>query len=114
LKNVEIQKAIKIAMDSRAVKSELTAERVLKEICCLALYDPAEIAKRPMNGPKDICKLPENVRRAIIGWSWDKNRKFVLKLSKITPKARQKLFFFRVSAQLNFSSKTSKLSLKRR
>lgn len=85
LKNVEVQNAIKNAMDARAANSELTAARVLGELCCLALYDPADIAKHSVTCPGDICKLPENVRRAIIGWSWDKMGNFVLKLSPKTP-----------------------------
>ena len=85
LANISVKKAINVAMEARAANSELTAERVLNELCCLALYDPAEIAKHSVTSPKDICKLPENVRRAIIGWSWDKMGNFVLKLSPKTP-----------------------------
>ena len=51
----------------------------------MALYDPAELVQTAINSPADIAKLPERVRRAIIGWSWDRNGNFVLKLSPKTP-----------------------------
>ena len=85
LSNAKVQGAVQIGMSARAEKAELSAERVLKELCCLALYDPAEIAKESVTCPADIAKLPEHVRRCIIGWSWDKMGNFVLKLSPKTP-----------------------------
>jgi phage terminase small subunit len=40
LKNVEVQSAIQAAMDKRAEKLEITADRVLDEIAKLAFFDP--------------------------------------------------------------------------
>jgi len=40
LKNVEVQSAIQAAMDKRAEKLEITADRVLEEIAKLAFFDP--------------------------------------------------------------------------
>ena len=40
LKNVEVQRAIQAAMDKRADKLEITADRVLQEIAKLAFLDP--------------------------------------------------------------------------
>ena len=85
LANLSVRKAIEEGKALRAEKAEVSAERVLKELCCLALYDPVEIAKESVTCPADIAKLPEHVRRCIIGWSWDKMGNFVLKLSPKTP-----------------------------
>ena len=40
LKNVEVQSAIQAAMDKRAEKLEITADRVLDEIAKLVFFDP--------------------------------------------------------------------------
>lgn len=85
LKKPEIAKAVQEAMDKRAERTEITADRVLREIACLALYDPSELVQQPCTKPEDIALLPEHVRRAIIGWSWDKMGNFVLKLSPKVP-----------------------------
>ena len=85
LSKLPISKAIEEGQKARAEKAEVTAERVLRELCCLAFYDPAEIAKESVTCPADIAKLPESVRRCIIGWNWDKMGNFVLKLSPKTP-----------------------------
>lgn len=62
-------------------KAEVTQEQIVAEFCRMGFYDPAEIAGRPMNGPEDISNLPEDVRRAIVGWGWDKAGNFTLKLA---------------------------------
>ncbi|MBM7325679.1 terminase small subunit [Agrobacterium sp. S2] len=98
----EIAAAINAAMGDRAEKLELTAERVLSEISVMAFYDPAEIMLEigkadtelsdgvsvsddgkiyGLRGPGDVRRLPENVRRCIIGWSWDRNGNFTVKLA---------------------------------
>jgi phage terminase small subunit len=61
------------------------ASRVIAELVRLSFYDPGEIGKYPINGPADIALLPEDLRRCIIGWSWDKNNNFTLKLAPKTP-----------------------------
>ena len=85
LKYDVIATAVQEAMDKRAERTEITADRVLREIACLALYDPSELVQQPCTKPEDIALLPEHVRRAIIGWSWDKAGNFVLKLSPKVP-----------------------------
>ncbi|KAB2720944.1 terminase small subunit [Brucella intermedia] len=98
----EIAAAINAAMGDRAEKLELTAERVLTEISAMAFYDPAEIMLEigkadtelsdgvsvsddgkiyGLRGPGDVRRLPDNVRRAIVGWSWDRNGNFTVKLA---------------------------------
>lgn len=76
-----IAAAIAEAQAKLAEKAGVSAERIVQEFCCLGLYDPADIASQGISGPEDIASLPENVRRAIIGWSWDRNGNFILKLA---------------------------------
>src|SRR5262245_12535375 len=70
-----------IDADQRRIarKLDLQAEDVLREVVHLAMFDPADliIVKRPA----DIAKLPEEVRRAIVGWSWDRQGRFTVKLA---------------------------------
>jgi len=104
--------AIKAAIDAakieRSARTEIDAERVLKEIAAMAFYDPADLIGTAreleagaeyqtgegvveINGkryavsgivsPAHIAGLPENVRRAIVGWGWDRNQNFTLKLA---------------------------------
>lgn len=82
---VSVREAVQKAMDKRAERTEITADRVLREIAAQAFYDAADIGDIEVTCPKDIRKLPENVRRCIIGWSWDKAGNFVLKFSPKTP-----------------------------
>ena len=85
VRNRKVAEVIQEAMDRRSAKTEITADRVLREVSHMALYDPADIAGANISGPQDIPSLPEGVRRAIIGWSWDKQGNFILKLSPKTP-----------------------------
>ena len=75
----EVQQAIRDAMAARVERTHITADRVLLEIASMALYDPAEFAS--LTGPEAIKDLPEDVRRAIAGWKWDRNGKFILTLA---------------------------------
>lgn len=109
LKNIEVRAAIDEAIAKRAAKTEITAERVLQEIKAMAFWDPSELVEimRPLDevpdhvtatgavmtidgvaylvdgivGPRDIKKLPEGIRRAIVGWGYDRNQNFTLKLA---------------------------------
>lgn len=85
VRNRKVAEVIHEAMSRRSAKTEITADRVLREVSHMALYDPADIAGANISGPQDIPSLPESVRRAIIGWSWDKQGNFILKLSPKTP-----------------------------
>jgi len=101
LANPEIAAAIEAAMSERAEKLEITSERVLAEIAVMAFYDLADLMvdvepeegeeSSPLvvngrtvlglRGPHDIQRLPENVRRAIVGWGYDRNQNFTVKLA---------------------------------
>lgn len=77
-----VLEAIRAAMKSRAERTAITADRVLEEIANIGLLDPIEIVGAGgVNGPEDIAKLPEHVRRAIAGWSWDRDGRFTLKIA---------------------------------
>lgn len=105
LSKPEIASEIERRMKERSQISNITAQRVLQEIARMAFYDPAEFLIEvdkdaddgdffdPMKvtitekeitglrGPADIKRLPEDVRRAITGWGWDKNQNFTVKLA---------------------------------
>lgn len=72
--------AIQDAMDKRAQKLELSAERVVEEIKHMAFYDPADFVLA-VKKQADIAALPESVRRAIVGWKYDKNGRFQILLA---------------------------------
>lgn len=84
LRHVEVQAAVTAAKAARAERTGVTQDRVVAELARMAFYDPAALAVE-IKGPQDIPSLPEEVRRAIIGWSWDRNGNFTLKLSPKTP-----------------------------
>jgi phage terminase small subunit len=81
LTNADIGAAIAKAQADRSERTEITQDQVLRELSRMGLYDPADIARHPMSGPADIVTLPEEVRRAIVGWGWDKSGNFTLKLA---------------------------------
>lgn len=81
LSNVKVKAAVDERRAALSENAEVSQERIVKEFCRMGFYDPADIASQPMNGPEDIAKLPEDVRRAIVGWGWDKAGNFTLKLA---------------------------------
>lgn len=85
LSHAVIQEMIQKAQADRQERTEVTQDRVVLELARMAFYDAGEIASHPLAGPQDIPRLPENVRRAIVGWSWDKAGNFVVRLSPKTP-----------------------------
>lgn len=103
LDKTQVRTAIDVGKTERSQKTNITAERVLAEIANMAFYDPAdlmlgidpdELDHEPspaivvegqvihgLRGPADIKRLPENVRRAIVGWGYDRNQNFTVKLA---------------------------------
>ncbi|MER8797204.1 terminase small subunit [Mesorhizobium sp. M0984] len=102
LENADVQAAIDNAKGDRSERTQVEAERVLKEIAAMAFYDPADLTIeveredgeephpsivvdgriiRGLRSPADILRLPEKVRRAIVGWGWDRNGNFTVKLA---------------------------------
>lgn len=80
LKKLEIATELQKAMKERGERTGITADRVLNEIERLAMFDPADLIN--VNGPEDIANLPEDVRRAITGWKWDKQGNFLITMAK--------------------------------
>jgi phage terminase small subunit len=107
LVNVSIREEIDRRMVAREARTEITSDRVLQELARMAFYDPSSVATvtvpaseeeielgvgisngmitRPIRGPGDLQYLSDDVRRCIIGWSWDKAGNFTLKLAAKTP-----------------------------
>lgn len=81
LSNADIAAQIAARRQALSQTVEVTQERIVAEYARMAFYDPASIAGQPMTGPQDIPNLPEEVRRAIVGWGWDKSGNFTLKLA---------------------------------
>jgi phage terminase small subunit len=100
LNNPAIKTAIDAAKTERSVKTEIHAEQVLQEIAAMAFYDPGKLmidgkadADDPIEAvidgrviyglrcPADIKRLPEKLRRAIVGWGYDRNQNFTVKLA---------------------------------
>ncbi len=100
LSNADIAAIIATAMTKRSEKTDITAERVLREIAAMAFYDPGDLMIDTeageddppaavvdgrviygLRGPADIKRLPGNLRRAIVGWGWDRNQNFTVKLA---------------------------------
>lgn len=80
LANVSVRSAIEKAQAERGERTKATADDVLREIQRMAMFDPAQLTD--VKGPDDIKQLPEDVRRAIVGWTWDRNGRFTIKLAK--------------------------------
>lgn len=80
LRKPEIKAGVQAAMAERGERLKASADDVLREITRLAMIDVGRITE--VTGPADIKALPEDVRRAIVGWSWDKNGNFTIKLAK--------------------------------
>lgn len=104
LGNTRVREAIDAAKIKRSNKLEITAERVLTEMARMAYYDPLdliEIARDALpdeiadgvtlsedgkiitglRSARDIKYLPEDIRRAIVGWGYDRNQNFTIKLA---------------------------------
>ncbi|MFC3864608.1 terminase small subunit [Alcaligenes aquatilis] len=81
LKDVEVQAALQEAMKQRSERTKITADNVLRELAAMTFYDAGEIGRYEINQPSDIEKLPEELRRCVVGWSWDKAGNFTLKLA---------------------------------
>lgn len=66
LKKPEIQAALKEEMDKRAERTEITADKVLKEFAKLAFFDPRNLFDDKGN-PKDITELDDSTAAALAG-----------------------------------------------
>lgn len=80
LSNVMVSRAVAEAQGRREEQQAFTSVEVLREIQRLAMFDPADLTK--IKSPDDIAALPEHVRRAIVGWGWDRQGRFTIKTAK--------------------------------
>lgn len=76
----QVRAAVEVALAEQFKKLDATALDVKREIARMAMFDPAHVTG--VTCPEDIALLPEDVRRAIVGWSWDRNGNFTVKLAK--------------------------------
>lgn len=81
LQKTSVAEAIERRRSALTDHVQVTQEQIVAEFVRMGFYDPAAIAGQPMAGPQDIPNLPEDVRRAIVGWGWDKAGNFTLKLA---------------------------------
>lgn len=81
LRDVDVQAALQEAMKQRSERTKITADNVLRELAAMTFYDAGEIGRYEIKQPSDIEKLPEELRRCVVGWSWDKAGNFTLKLA---------------------------------
>jgi phage terminase small subunit len=70
-------------LDVMAEKNNLLkckADDVVLEMVRMAMFDPGDLVH--VKTLDDIKELPEDVRRAITGWKWDRDGRLVLQLGK--------------------------------
>ena len=66
LTNANVSAILEKRRKKVAYEAEISAERILREEMCLAFFDPGSLVDK--NGKQlPLHKLPENVRRAIVG-----------------------------------------------
>lgn len=82
--DAKVQARIAALRAKAAAANEVSIERLARELVSLAHFDAGELAKYQLRTPKDIAKLPEQIRRAIVGWSWDAKGRLVLKFEPKT------------------------------
>src|SRR5215210_6648755 len=75
LRNVKVCARVEVLKAERAARVQVTADDVLREVVRCAFYDAGALTG--VRSLDDINALPEDVRRCIIGWSWDKQGNFV-------------------------------------
>ncbi|MBB4314565.1 terminase small subunit [Roseospira marina] len=84
LRNPKVFKEINRLKAERRQRLEADQDAIIQELTCLAMYDAGEIAGAEVSKPGDIGKLPEHIRRAIVGWKWDRHGNLVLDLASKT------------------------------
>lgn len=80
MRKPEVADAIEEEQVERGQKAKLTAARVLSEIERMATVDPSEF--EGVRSLRDLKRLPKRLRMAVVGWSWDRNGRFTIKLAK--------------------------------
>lgn len=81
----QVRAAVDRGKAARRERTKVTQDQVISELMRMAFYDVGAIAGHRLEGPEDIATLPDAVRGAIAGWSWDKAGHFVVRLVPRTP-----------------------------
>lgn len=66
LRNAKVSVAIQAAIEARATKTEVTAERVVRELASIAFLDPIDLFEDD-GSLRLIHNMPESARRAVAG-----------------------------------------------
>lgn len=77
----DVQTYIAIRRAELMAGSNLNADKIIREMSLIAFWDPAEVVAEDILGPRDIAKLPERVRRTIVGWKYDKFGNFIVQFA---------------------------------
>lgn len=85
LGEARVKAAIAQGKAARLDRVQVSQDRVITELMRLAFYDVGVIAAHRLDGPDDVARLPEDVRCAVLGWSWDKAGHFTVRLAPRTP-----------------------------
>lgn len=82
LSNPKVVKEIQRLMDARSEKLAISAEKTLAEIARLGFFDAADVCGAyEVKSPADIARLPEDVRRCVTGWKWDRHGNLVVQFA---------------------------------
>ena len=85
LKEPEIQFYLAARRMELRERTDVEAKRVIQEMAAIAFFDPLELVMEKLEGPEDIAKLPEHVRRVISGWKYDRKGRFIVEFgNKLT------------------------------
>lgn len=78
LSHAEVSAAVATRGQKAVAKLEATTDDIIAARVRRAFFDPGELASREIRKPADIADLPEEVRRCIKGWKWDKDGRFIV------------------------------------
>lgn len=81
----EVQFEIERLREAAESRLLIKQDAIVQELAAMSFYDAGELGKYNPKKPEDIQLMPERLRRAIVGWTWDKEGRFVLKLAAKTP-----------------------------
>jgi len=81
LKNPKVAAELATRQGKAVAKLEATTDDIIAARVRRAFFDPGELAARMPRNPAEIAALPENVRRCIKGWKWDKQGNFIVEFA---------------------------------
>lgn len=75
-----IKNRIDELVKKRSERVRISADRIVQELEYMAMFDPKDLAG--ITSQAEIKELPESIRRAIVGWSYNKEGHFIIKMAK--------------------------------